>query len=83
MFSQKGTSFVKAVKEVLNPRPGGGAVFMNIVENTMPSMEKKKTSMVVRKEESRVANNEQQLGRPCDLVHGRQGDREVQGRKVV
>jgi hypothetical protein len=56
---------------------------MNIVENTMPSMEKKKTSMVVRKEESRVANNEQQLGRPCDLVHGRQGDREVQGRKVV
>jgi len=38
----KRTSFVKAVKKVRNPRPGG-AVFMNIAENTMPR--RKETSM--------------------------------------
>lgn len=45
--------------------------------------QKKKTSMVVREERSRVASNEQQLGRPCDHEHGRQGDREVRVRIVV
>jgi hypothetical protein len=73
----KSTSFVKlAVKKVRNPRPGKGAFFMNNVE--------KKTSMVESKEEkTRVASNEQQLGRPCDLEHGMLGGREVRGRKVV
>jgi hypothetical protein len=56
---------------------GGGAVFMNTVEK------KKGASMVERKEETRVASNEQQLGRPCDPEHGMQGGREVRGRKVV
>lgn len=75
----KSTSFVKlAVKKVRNPRPGKGAFFMN-----MNNVEKK-TSMVERKEEeTRVASNEQQLGRPCDLEHGMPGGREVRGRKVV
>jgi hypothetical protein len=36
-----------------------------------------------KEEESRMASNEQQLGRPCDPEHGRQGDREVRGREVV
>jgi hypothetical protein len=36
-----------------------------------------------QKKETRVASNEQQLGRLCDPEHGMQGDREVRGRKVV
>jgi hypothetical protein len=72
---RKGYVVRKAVKkELRNPRPGG---------SFHEYCREKQTSMVVRKEESRVASNEQQLGLPCDLEHGRQGGREVRGRKVV
>ena len=69
----KSTSFVK---KVWNPRPGGGAVFMNTVG-------KKRRLWWREKREPESASNEPQLGRPCDLEHGMLGDHEVRGRKVV
>ncbi len=36
-----------------------------------------------KKGAKRLASNGQQLVRPCDLEHGRQGDHEVRGREVV
>lgn len=80
---RKGHVVRKAVKKVRNPNQRGGGVFMNMAENAMPRKKKKETSMVERGEKSQMASNEQQLGRPCDLEHGRQGDREVPAREVV
>lgn len=56
---------------------------MNMAENAMPRRKKRDVYGGERKEKSQVASNEQQLGRPCDLEHGRLGDREVPGREVV
>lgn len=79
---RKGHVVRKAVKKVRNPNQGGS---FHEYGRERDAEKKKKRDVYggERKEKSQVASNEQQLGRPCDLEHGRLGDREVPGREVV